>query len=59
MGYVVRKVLYLIGYFYNWIVIGDLEDLQVVILDDVCEFYNQFYMFVNVILVIVGDIDIV
>ena len=58
MGHVVSKALYPTGHPYNWTVIGDLEDLQAATLDDVREFYNQFYMPANATLVIAGDIDI-
>ncbi|MDC8831681.1 M16 family metallopeptidase [Alteromonas gilva] len=58
MDHVVRKALYPQGHPYNWTVIGDLADLQAATLDDVREFYNQFYMPSNATLVIAGDIDI-
>lgn len=56
-GHVIRKNLYPEGHPYNWTVIGDLADLQAASLDDVKEFYNQFYGPANATLVIAGDID--
>ena len=56
-GHVLRKALYPKGHPYNWTVIGDLEDLQNATLDDVREFYQQFYIPANATLVIAGDID--
>ena len=56
-GHVIRKALYPKGHPYNWTVIGDLEDLQNATLDDVREFYQQFYIPANATLVIAGDID--
>lgn len=58
MDHVVRKSLYPADHPYNWTVIGDLEDLQAATLDDVRQFYDQFYMPSNATLVIAGDIDI-
>jgi len=57
-GHVIKKALYPKSHPYNWTVIGDLEDLQAATLDDVREFYQQFYVPSNATLVIAGDIDI-
>ncbi|MCF6264433.1 MAG: insulinase family protein [Xanthomonadales bacterium] len=57
-SHVIKKALYPTGHPYNWTVIGDLEDLQAASLDDVREFYSEFYVPSNVTLVIAGDIDI-
>ena len=57
-GHVIKKALYPEGHPYNWTVIGDLADLQAANLDDVREFYNQYYVPSNATLVIAGDIDI-
>ncbi len=57
-GHVIKKALYPKGHPYNWTVIGDLEDLQAATLEDVREFYHQFYVPSNATLVIAGDIDI-
>ena len=55
---VIKKYLYPENHPYNWPVIGSLEDLQSATLDDVKEFYNNFYGPNNASLVIAGDIDI-
>lgn len=55
--HVILKALYPEGHPYNWTVIGELEDLQNATLDDVKEFYEQWYGPNNATLVIAGDID--
>ncbi len=55
--YVIGKALYPEGHPYNWQVIGSLEDLQAATLDDVKEFYRDWYTPNNVSLVIAGDFD--
>ena len=55
---VIRKNLYPEGHPYSWTVIGALPDLQAATLDDVKEFYEQYYGAGNATLVIVGDIDV-
>jgi len=57
-GHVIRKSLYPKSHPYNWTVIGDLEDLQNATLDDVREFYEEYYIPANATLVIAGDINI-
>ncbi|NMP30606.1 insulinase family protein [Thalassotalea sp. M1531] len=57
-GHVIRKNLYPEDHPYNWTVIGDLEDLQAATLEDVKEFYKQYYGPSNATVVIAGDIDI-
>lgn len=54
---VILKALYPEGHPYNWTVIGELEDLQSATLDDVKEFYEQWYGPNNATLVIAGDIN--
>ncbi len=54
---IILKALYPEGHPYNWTVIGELEDLQNATLDDVKEFYEQWYGPNNATLVITGDID--
>ncbi|MEQ9008394.1 MAG: insulinase family protein, partial [Ekhidna sp.] len=54
---VILKALYPEGHPYNWTVIGELEDLQNATLEDVKEFYEQWYGPNNATLVIAGDID--
>lgn len=55
---IIRKNLYPEGHPYSWTVIGELPDLQAATLDDVKEFYNQYYGAGNATLVIAGDIEI-
>jgi zinc protease len=55
--YVVDKNLYPVGHPYNWQVIGSLEDLQNATLDDVKEFFRDWYVPNNVTLTIAGDFD--
>mgnify|MGYP001208171722 FL=1 len=54
---IILKALYPKGHPYSWTVIGELEDLQAATIDDVKEFYNEFYGPSNTTLVIAGDID--
>ena len=55
---IIRKNLYPEGHPYSWTVIGSLPDLQAATLEDVKEFYNQYYGAANASLVIAGDIDV-
>ncbi len=55
---VVQANLYPEGHPYHWTVIGSLPDLQAATLDDLKEFYNQYYGASNATLAIVGDINI-
>ena len=55
---IIRKNLYPEGHPYNWTVIGSLPDLQAATIDDVKEFYNEYYGANNATLVIAGDIDV-
>ncbi len=57
-GEVIRKALYPEGHPYSWTVIGSLPDLQAATLDDLREFYDEYYGAANATLSIVGDIDI-
>ncbi len=54
---VILKALYPEGHPYNWTVIGELEDLQNATLDDVKNFYEEWYGPNNATLVIAGDIE--
>jgi len=56
-NYVIDKAMYPEGHPYNWQVIGSLEDLQAATIDDVKEFYNQWYGPNNATMVIAGDVD--
>jgi zinc protease len=55
---IIRKNLYPESHPYSWTVIGALPDLQAATIDDVKEFYNQYYGASNASLVIAGDINI-
>ncbi len=55
--YVIDRHLYPEGHPYSWQVIGSLEDLQSATLDDVKEFFNQWYVPNNVTLTIAGDFE--
>ncbi|WP_420575529.1 M16 family metallopeptidase [Ekhidna sp.] len=54
---VILKAMYPEGHPYNWTVIGELEDLQNATLEDVKDFYEQWYGPNNATLVIAGDIN--
>ncbi|ELR68244.1 putative peptidase [Fulvivirga imtechensis AK7] len=54
---VINKALYPPNHPYNWLTIGELEDLQNATLDDVKEFYDQYYGPNNATLVLTGDFD--
>jgi len=54
---IIQKALYPQGHPYSWSVIGELEDLQAATIEDVKEFYNEFYGPSNATVVIAGDID--
>lgn len=55
---IIRTNLYPEGHPYSWTVIGALPDLQAATLEDVKEFYSQYYGAANASLVIAGDINI-
>ncbi|MEL7031987.1 MAG: pitrilysin family protein [Pseudomonadota bacterium] len=55
--YVMHKALYPESHPYNWQVIGSLADLQAATLDDVKEFFRDWYTPNNVTLVVAGDFD--
>jgi len=55
---IIRSNLYPADHPYHWTVIGSLPDLQSATLEDVKEFYEQFYGANNATLVIAGDINI-
>lgn len=56
-SYVIGKALYPEGHPYNWQVIGSLEDLQAATIDDVKEFYDEWYGPNNATMVIAGNFD--
>ena len=45
------------GHPYSWSVIGSMEDLNAASLDDVKEWFNQYYGAANAVLVIAGDVE--
>ncbi|MEM7297907.1 MAG: pitrilysin family protein, partial [Bacteroidota bacterium] len=55
---IIRKNMYPEGHPYSWTVIGSLPDLQAATLDDVKEFYEEYYGAGNATLVIAGDINV-
>ena len=55
---IIRKNLYPEGHPYSWTVIGALPDLQAATIEDVKEFYTEYYGAKNGSLVIAGDINI-
>ncbi len=55
--FVIDQNLYPQGHPYSWQVIGSLEDLQNATLQDVKDFFNQWYVPNNVVLTIAGDFE--
>jgi zinc protease len=53
--YVICKNLYPEGHPYSWEVIGEMEDIKNATLDDVRNYYNNFYGPNNATLVLAGD----
>lgn len=56
-NYVIHKALFPDSHPYNWQVIGELEDLQSATVEDVKEFYRNFYGPNNATLVLAGDFN--
>jgi zinc protease len=56
-NYVIHKAMFPDGHPYNWQVIGELEDLQNATVEDVKEFYRNFYGPNNATLVLAGDFN--
>ncbi|MCH7513168.1 MAG: insulinase family protein [Bacteroidetes bacterium] len=56
-NYVISKNIFPEGHPYNWQVIGELVDLQNATVEDVKEFYRNFYGPNNATLVIAGNFD--
>ncbi len=56
-NYTIIKAMYPETHPYNWTTIGEFEDLQNATLEDVKEFYDQWYGPQNATLVIAGDFD--
>ena len=57
-SYVIHKAIFPEGHPYNWQVIGEMEDLKNATVDDVKEFYDNFYGPNNATLVLAGDFEI-
>ncbi len=55
--YVIDKNLYPEGHPYSWQVIGEMDDVENATVEDVKDFYNDFYGPNNATLVIAGDYD--
>lgn len=53
----IGEIMYPKGHPYNWTTIGSLEDLQAASLDDVKDFFRQYYVPENTILVLSGSFD--
>ena len=56
-NWVIDKAIYPEGHPYNWQVIGELIDLQSATVEDVKEFYDNFYGPNNATLVLAGDFE--
>lgn len=56
-SYIIDKNLYPEGHPYHWQVIGEMADIQNATVNDVKEFYNNFYGPNNATLVVAGDFD--
>jgi zinc protease len=56
--YVLGKLMYPENHPYNWDVIGEMEDLANASLQDVVDFYKEFYGPKNATLVVAGDINV-
>lgn len=56
-GYVIDKNLYGDGHPYSWQVIGSMDDIKAATLDDVREFYDNYYGVNNATMVIAGDFN--
>lgn len=54
----VLNVVVWIVYFYYYFVVGWMDDLQYMMVQDIVSWYCQWYVFNNVILVVVGDVDV-
>ncbi|MCO1332791.1 insulinase family protein [Microbulbifer sp. OS29] len=52
-----QKAIYPTGHPYSWTTIGSMEDLNSASLDDVHQWFKQYYGSANTVLVLAGDID--
>lgn len=53
----IGEIMFPKGHPYNWTTIGSLEDLQAASMDDVKDFFRQYYTPNNTILVVSGDFN--
>lgn len=56
-NYVISKAIFPEGHPYNWQVIGEMKDLKNATVEDVIEFYENFYGPNNATLVVAGDFE--
>jgi len=53
-----QQAIYPAGHPYSWTTIGSMEDLSAATLDDVHEWFKQYYGAANTVLILAGDIDV-
>ncbi|WHI45174.1 M16 family metallopeptidase [Microbulbifer sp. JMSA004] len=53
-----QKAIYPAGHPYSWTTIGSMEDLNAASLEDVHEWFKQYYGAANTVLVLAGDINV-
>ncbi|WP_444920328.1 M16 family metallopeptidase [Microbulbifer sp. CnH-101-G] len=53
-----QKAIYPANHPYSWTTIGSMEDLNAATLEDVHEWFKQYYGAANTVLVLAGDIDV-
>ena len=58
MGDKIREGLYPVGHPYRHSIIGSMEDLDAATVDDVHEWFKQYYGASNVVLVLAGDVTV-
>ena len=54
---IIAKELYPAGHPYSWTTIGEIDDLRAATIEDVKEFYSNYYVPNNATLVLAGDFD--
>ena len=54
----ILKGAFPVGHPYSWTVIGSMEDLNAAKLEDVHEWFKQYYGTANAVVVLAGDIDV-
>ncbi|GAB2875089.1 M16 family metallopeptidase [Microbulbifer echini] len=53
-----QKAIFPAGHPYSWTTIGSMEDLNAATIEDVHEWFKQYYGAANTVLVLAGDIDV-